>query len=142
MSKFFKRKLSVLEEMAGVKEPPSPPVTYNEPRHWPPPPPPLPVPNTYAPMPKVKPAKEEMEKVEMTACPKCGTFDCISLEEYQQRINITGAGVLSVSSKDVLQTCTNRQRINKMKEIEKDNPGIWGKAHSRNTKASGSTGPK
>jgi len=127
MFNFFKRKLSVLEEMAGVELPPSPPVAYSEPRHWPPPPPPVPNKPTYAPMPTVKPPKEEMVKEEITACPHCGTFDCISLEEYQQRINITGAGVLSVRSQDVLKNCTTRQQINRMKEIEKDNPGIWGK---------------
>ena len=77
-------------------------------------------------------------------CPECGSFDCIPLEEYQRKIKISGAGVLSVSSADLLQCCNVRQQLNIMKEIEKENPGIWGKPYGRDVKVklTKSTGTK
>ena len=118
MLKWFKKR-SLLEEMAGVEEQPSLPPS--QPTRPPPPP---------------TPPKK--------ACPKCGTFDCISLEEYQRRIKISGAGVLSVSPTDLLQSCGVRQQLNTMKEIEKEHPGIWGKPYGRDVKVklTKSTGPK
>jgi len=61
---------------------------------------------------------KRQKEVEKTACPKCGTFDCISLEEYQRRVKITGAGVISVRSEDILNSCMARQQINKIKHIK------------------------
>ena len=87
-----------------------------------PPPPPLP------PGREIKAQKENEEKV----CPKCGTVDCISEEETHRRIEqlIAVDGTQRIS--DVLRCCNVRQQLNAMKEIEKRNPGIWGKPASRN----------
>ena len=100
MFKIFERKRTELEKMAGVEE------------HQPS----LPVVSSYAPMPAVKKPKQPVSK-EVTACPKCGTFDCISLEEYQRRIKISSTGVLSVDTNDILQCCSARQQLNRVKEI-------------------------
>ena len=52
-------------------------------------------------------------------CPECGTTDCMSEEEYQKHIKITGAGVLSVDSSLFFKTCKGRQQLKAMKKFSK-----------------------
>ena len=126
MFNWFKKKETLLEEMAKDVEEvqPEPHPGYQESR---PPPPPLPPKKVTAP-------KEEKE-----VCPKCGTTGCISLEEYQKRINVSNVGQLSVSPHDILQYCGARQQLNTMREIEVRNPGIWGAPYSVGSGGSGGT---
>jgi len=46
-------------------------------------------------------------------CPKCGTADCIP----KARVRIEGAGVLSVDSNELAQSCKFRQQLRQAKQI-------------------------
>lgn len=50
-------------------------------------------------------------------CPKCGTMDCITSEEYRKHIKIGGAGQLSVDSKILTKSCKFRQQLIQAKQI-------------------------
>lgn len=50
-------------------------------------------------------------------CPKCGTDDCLSMNEYQKHIKITGAGVLSVESKYIFKSCKARQQLKALQHL-------------------------
>ena len=49
-------------------------------------------------------------------CPKCGTTDCISSEEYKRKIRIEGAGVMSIDSNILAQSCKFRQQVKLLRE--------------------------
>lgn len=107
MLKLFKRGQSLLEEMAtDIDEQPS--LVPDKP--------------TLAPMPLEEPE----------VCPKCGTMNCLSLEEYQSHLKMFGCGGNYIDPKYILQSCSHRRALNTMREIEKENPGIWGKPYNRN----------
>jgi hypothetical protein len=117
----FKKKQSVLEEMAADEVEEQPSLVPDKPTLAPLPADSLPIVNTESiPMPTCKPPKEEKK-----VCPDCGTTDCISLKEYQKRIKV-GNGGFSISAVELLQCCNARQQMNKAREI----------------KLTGSTGPK
>ena len=48
-------------------------------------------------------------------CPKCGTADCITDEEYRSHIKIVGAGVLEVPSDIIMKCCKTRRTLNKIR---------------------------
>jgi len=51
-------------------------------------------------------------------CPKCGTVDCISSEEYRKHIRIEGAGVLQVDSNILTKSCKFRQQLKQLKHFQ------------------------
>lgn len=46
-------------------------------------------------------------------CPKCGTTDCST----KARFSISGAGVLSTTSQDIMKSCKFRQQLNALERL-------------------------
>jgi len=137
----FKKQQSVLEEMAADEVEEQPPLVPDTP-------PPFTSGDGEYIIPTSSSPNEE-DKV----CPDCGTTDCLSLEEYQSHLKMSGFGGYYINPKYILQSCSHRRTLNKMRKIEKNNPGIWGFPSSSNMTVSiirstedntqtGSTGPK
>ena len=59
------------------------------------------------------------EKPDPDMCPKCGTTDCLSHEEYLKHVKITGAGCISVDSNIIYKTCRGRQQLNAARKLAK-----------------------
>ena len=50
-------------------------------------------------------------------CPDCGTTDCHSHDWYRSHINVTGAGVVSIKSKYIAQSCKVRTSLRNYNRI-------------------------